>query len=388
MNDCLISLSLFQQKLLGLIQAEQDRLGKISDEHVLLKDDVFNELAIELAILQRAANPLFDHWLQRSSINLAPDSHWKMIPSVPTEVFKIFDWSCIPEEQRTRVFYSSGTTGKDSSRHWHHEKSLELYEKLLLAWHREHPPWDQGKCRVAECLFLTPSGQEAENSSLVHMFSTIASSMPDGVKTKFLGTTNGDQDWVLPFDEAVEHLSKLDHPVCLFGTAFLFVHLLDFLEETGMQLSLPKGSIVFETGGYKGKSRTLTKQQLYQEIESKIGVSKCDILCEYGMSELSSQAYDLAPDTDSYLERNPASRRFKFPPWARCCVISPETKLEVAYGETGMVQVTDLANVWSSVSVITEDIAIRHPEGFELLGRSNLSEPRGCSLMSDDFDQK
>ncbi|HMP82644.1 MAG TPA: hypothetical protein PKA41_08095, partial [Verrucomicrobiota bacterium] len=138
---------------------------------------------------------------------------------------------------------------------------------------------------------------------------------------------------------------------------------------------------------------------------------------EYGMSELSSQAYDtqmerrLTRPTDSGVQAsacldgtlkrelqrdgpslgNPldatrntqhATRPFLFPPWARAQIISPETGREVADGETGLVRVCDLANVFSAMAIQTEDLAVRRGNGFELIGRAEQSEVRGCSLMA------
>ncbi|MBT5480264.1 MAG: hypothetical protein HOI50_10920 [Verrucomicrobia bacterium] len=385
MNDTLKLLDAFQDKLLALIQSEQNRLGTITEDHLLYRDDIFNALALELLSLQQSANPYLAKQFEQASVNTQSLHHWKKIPGVPTQAFKLIDWSCIPENERSQVFYSSGTTGKDASRHWHHGRSLELYETLLSAWHREHAPWEGGKCRVDECLFLTPNKQSAPHSSLIHMFGTIADSLPPEVTSHFVGKISAENEWVLPLSATIDQLAKIGQPVCLFGTAFLFVHLLDHLEAAGTRLSLPEGSVAFETGGYKGKSRSLTKEKLYQEIESKLGILEKNILCEYGMSELSSQAYDLQSKSDSHFNDGSTTRRLRFPPWARCHVISPETMLEVPEGDTGLIQVIDLANVWSSVSILTEDIGIPHKEGFELLGRAEISEPRGCSLMSEDF---
>ena len=82
-------------------------------------------------------------------------------------------------------------------------------------------------------------------------------------------------------------------------------------------------------------------------------------------------------DTAPYLCRN-----FHFPPWARVQIISPETNREVADGETGLIRVFDLANVFSVMAIQTEDLGVCHGDGFELLGRAQFAEPRGCSLMS------
>jgi hypothetical protein len=157
----------------------------------------------------------------------------------------------------------------------------------------------------------------------------------------------------------------------------MLVHLLDLMGERGLSFRLPAGSRVMETGGYKGRSRSLSKGELHQLITQRLGVPDSHIVCEYGMSELSSQAYDRA------VGQEPAApRRFRFPPWARVRIVSPETGREVEEGETGIVQVYDLANVYSVMAIQTGDLGIRRGEGFELVGRAAQAEPRGCSLMT------
>jgi hypothetical protein len=101
---------------------------------------------------------------------------------------------------------------------------------------------------------------------------------------------------------------------------------------------------------------------------------------EYGMSELSSQAYDKRIGTEL---NSSVPRYFRFAPWARSQVVSPETGLEVGIGETGLIQVYDLANVWSVMAIQTEDLGVRHHDGVELLGRAEMAEAKGCSLMSE-----
>jgi hypothetical protein len=134
-----------------------------------------------------------------------------------------------------------------------------------------------------------------------------------------------------------------------------------------------------ETGGYKGRTRALPKPELHRLITNALGVLPSRIVCEYGMSELSSQAYDCAA---SALPDQP--RLFRFPPWCRAVVVSPETGAEVREGETGLLRVFDLANVWSVMALQTEDLAVRRGDGFELLGRASWAEARGCSLLPGD----
>jgi hypothetical protein len=180
------------------------------------------------------------------------------------------------------------------------------------------------------------------------------------------------------------------HASLLLGTAFSFVHLLDCMVEQDLRIGLPPGSLVMETGGYKNRSRVLPKAELHALITERLGVPRENIVCEYGMSELSSQAYDTeargfgreAPGVNAARPGPTAPRLFRFPPWSRVQIISPETGREVADGETGLIRVFDLANVFSVAAIQTEDLGIRRGDGFELVGRAQLAEPRGCSLMN------
>jgi hypothetical protein len=95
------------------------------------------------------------------------------------------------------------------------------------------------------------------------------------------------------------------------------------------------------------------------------------------MSELSSQAYD-----SETIHSSSVIRHFHFPPWARAQIVSPETGCEVRDGESGLIRILDLANVFSVLAIQTEDLAVRRGDGFELIGRAEMAEPRGCSLMT------
>jgi hypothetical protein len=178
-------------------------------------------------------------------------------------------------------------------------------------------------------------------------------------------------------------------PQILLGTAFSFVHLLDFLAEQNLRFNLPAGSRVMETGGYKNRSRSMPMAELHALITERLRVAPENIICEYGMSELSSQAY-VVTSGECQVTRNaaaschlsPVTCHFSFPPWARVQIISPETGRAVADGETGLIRVFDLANVFSVAAIQTEDLGVRRGNGFELIGRAPLAEPRGCSLMT------
>jgi hypothetical protein len=199
-----------------------------------------------------------------------------------------------------------------------------------------------------------------------------------------MGKAAKDGAWALDAEAALERLRAAcgsGQPLLMLGTAFSFVHLLDYLAEHDLRFELPPGSCALETGGYKGRSRSLPKAALHGLISQRLGIPADHIVCEYGMSELSSQAYDSSAIGSSRSTLH-ALRPFHFPPWARVQIVSPETGGEVAEGGTGLIRVFDLANVYSVLAIQTEDLGIRHGDGFALAGRAVLAEPRGCSLLA------
>ena len=349
----------------------------------------FDHLALELFGLQFEQNVAYGRFCGARRARPENVAHWKAIPAVPANAFKEWELSCLRREERSTVFHSSGTTGQRPSRHFHNGASLEVYEASLLGWFGAQFPMANGKWQMADRLeggwqmaVLTPPPAQAPHSSLVHMFETIRRELGAG-EASFVGKVAEDGGWSLELEAAVKLLGKASaarRPLLLPGTAFSFVHLLDYLAERGLRFALAPGSCALETGGYKGRSRALPKQTLHALISQRLGIPQDHIICEYGMSELSSQAYDWATGTEPAARH--ASRCFRFPPWARVQIISPETGCEVGDGETGLIRIFDLANVWSVMAIQTEDLGVRQGDGFTLAGRAVRAEPRGCSLMA------
>ena len=336
-------------------------------------DAEFNAMALMLFTLQFDHNPAYRKLCEARKISPSAVTHWSQIPAVPTSAFKELEISSLLPEQRTRVFYSSGTTVQKPSRHFHNAESLAVYEASLLAWFRFQI---QPEKNLA---ILTPPPSVAPNSSLMHMFESIRRNF-GAPENSFLGTFAEDNSWTVNFEatvSALENACRTEKTIVVLGTAFSFVHLLDYLAEKNLRFRLPPGSRAMETGGYKNRSRVLAKHELHALITERLGIPSSQILCEYGMSELSSQAYDLQGANSSFVIRH-----FRFPPWARAQIISPENGREVRDGETGLLRIFDLANVYSALAIQTEDLAIRRGDGFELVGRAELAEPRGCSLMT------
>jgi phenylacetate-coenzyme A ligase PaaK-like adenylate-forming protein len=355
-----------------LIQLCEEVRNFISESLLVSRNDSgrFDELAQKIFHFQFEQNGPYRKFCESSGKTPKSVEEFSDIPAMPTSSFKEFELSVLKQGERSRVFHSSGTTLQKASRHFHSEATLKVYEESAAAWFKPFVLPDFEKIDV---LSLTPRSQEAPHSSLAHMFETVRDRFGKGSST-FAGMVI-EEGWEINLESVLNSLVRCaadNQPVLICGTAFSFVHLCDALD--GKQVRLAPGSRVFETGGYKGRSRELPKAELHNLIKTRLGLDEPFIISEYGMSEISSQAYDQKAGTRQ-------SRRFRFPPWARVEVISTETRKPVARGEAGLIRIYDLANVGSVMAVQTEDLGIEHEEGFELLGRAEKAEVRGCSLM-------
>jgi hypothetical protein len=329
------------------------------------RETEFDALALELFHFQYAHNAAYRDFCDR--LGKGPDevNSWAEIPAIITSAFKHLELTALLPDQRTTVFHSSGTTEQRPSRHFHSSETLQVYEEALWRWFKPHvlPERDH-----AAFLVLAPPASEAAHSSLAHMLTVLAHRFGTD-DSCFAGLVDAG-GWNVDFSR----VQSARETAVICGTAFSFVHWCDYLAGRDLKIRFAPGSRVFETGGYKGRSRVVEKRELHAMIEERLGIPQSHIISEYGMSELSSQAYDRTAGKTGL-------RLFQFPPWARAQIISPDTLSEVAEGETGLVRILDLANIGSVIAVQTEDLAVRRGAGFEVLGRAALAEPRGCSLM-------
>jgi hypothetical protein len=267
---------------------------------------------------------------------------WQEIPPVPAVAFKRLTLSCVPEAECVQVFHSSGTTGAETSRHFMDREAVETYRASLRAgWKRALPI---GLPVVA----LMPAPADAPHSSLSFMADTLGAQFVWG-----------------------EPLPALAGPCILFGTAFAFVNLFD----SGESHPLPEGSYIVETGGFKGRSREIPRDDLYALFTERLGVPEQRCLSEYGMSELASQFYSVGLGGAKI-----------GPPWIRTRALDPVTGTDALPGQPGLLAHWDLANTNSCLAIQTEDLGVMLPTGgFTLLGRAPGAVLRGCSLTAEEL---
>ncbi|MGB8168346.1 MAG: hypothetical protein WCF18_12685 [Chthoniobacteraceae bacterium] len=283
---------------------------------------------------------------------------WREIPAVPQSAFKHFTLSVAQPDQIEKTFHTSGTTGEGFGRHLF--VSTRLYDESVRAgWLRLGLP------KLAHFV-LIPRPTDAPHSSLAHMMGALE---PLALEIFWFLEPNGRLR--ADFPKALEGVMRSAKPVALLGTALAFLHI---FEQLGTQrIQLPPGSFAMETGGFKGRQREIPKPELYAQFREFLDLGPDAVFNEYGMTELSSQFYT-----------HGLGRPHEGPPWLRAQVIDPETDGEVAVGETGVLRLFDLANLGSALAIETQDLAIRRPSGFELLGRDPGAVPRGCSRLADE----
>ncbi len=324
-----------------------------------IDDARFDELARELFAWQYARVPAFARLCSGHGVTPKNLRSWKDIPAVPQQLFKREKLYAHGRAKPAAIYETSGTTTGQPGRQ--HLADLAIYKCVAIEGARRAGLFES----QPELHFLAPSPAKAPHSSLSAMF---------GFWQK------GARFWAqrdhfdfAGFREMLIGRIKTRKTIGLAGTAFAFVHLLDAWSALP-PLRLPRGSWVLETGGFKGRSREVSKPELYAKLSQTFSLPDDDIWNEYGMSELSSQAYTRGTNG---LHDTPA--------WARVLVVDPATGREVGVREKGLVRWIDLANTDSVLALQTLDLAERTHDGFRLIGRLPRTEPRGCSLSAEDL---
>jgi phenylacetate-coenzyme A ligase PaaK-like adenylate-forming protein len=273
----------------------------------------------------------------------------QQIPFLPIQFFKTHSVvSNTTPVQNT--FTSSGTTGLTTSKHLVTDTYIyeESYQKGFSQFY--------GNIENYVVLALLPSYLEREGSSLIYMVEDLIQ-LSNHPESGF---------YLHDHDALIQKLIELDEAgqnVILIGVTFA---LLDLIEKHQFKL---KNTIIMETGGMKGRRKEMIREELHQQLCKGFGVAA--IHSEYGMTELLSQAYSLGEGV------------FECPSWIQILIRDTEDALTyIPQGKTGGINVIDLANINSCSFIATQDLGKKNPNNsFEVLGRFDNSDIRGCNLM-------
>lgn len=275
-------------------------------------------------------------------------SEIKEIPFLPIQFFKT-ETILTNGSQPEKTFSSSGTTGAITSQH--QIADLEYYETSFLKAFQQF----YGDVKDYVFLALLPSYLERGGSSLVYMVDRLISESNNLNSGFYLNN----------LDALIEKLKTLEakgQKTILLGVSYA---LLDLLEKQKFQL---KHTIIMETGGMKGRRKEMIKSELHEILSDGFGVEK--IHSEYGMTELLSQAYSKGDGI------------YQCPPWMKILTRDTEDALTYITGKTGGLNIIDLANTHSCSFIATQDLGKSHSNNtFEVMGRFDNSDIRGCNLM-------
>ena len=319
--------------------------------------DIFNISAVRkfeteaLKIFRQQAknNKVYKQFLDLLKIDPAIINKVDNIPFLPVEFFKSHK-ILSSSDKVERIFSSSGTTGAVQSQHF--VTDLRIYEESFSRGFE----YFYGSIEDYTILALLPGYLERQGSSLIYMVDHLIKASASKDSGFYLNELH----------ELSELLIKLDskgEKVLLIGVTYA---LLDLIERQKFKL---KNTIVMETGGMKGKRKELIRSELHEVLSEGFGLD--NIHSEYGMTELLSQAYSLGGGV------------FETPPWMKISIRDTEDPFHTLdNGRTGGINIVDLANVNSCSFIATQDLGRKISEHkFEILGRFDHSDIRGCNLM-------
>ena len=317
-------------------------------------DENFTETALKVFRFQYQNNEIYRQYC--GFLHTEPEAITSIenIPYLPIRFFKSKEIKTTAFNEEL-LFESSGTTGSVNSRHFVKEK--KLYEESFLKTFRQQYGSEKNYCIIG----LLPSYLERKNSSLVYM-----------VQKLIIESENVNSGFYLnEYEQLKKILLKNEaalQPTLLIGVTYA---LLDFAEKNNMTLS---HTIIMETGGMKGRREELSRSEVHEILSKNLGVS--DIHSEYGMTELLSQAY------------SPGKGIFNAPPFMRMLIRSEDDPFNITQsintGDaiSGAINIIDLTNLYSCSFIATDDTGKIYPDkSFEITGRMENSDMRGCSLM-------
>ncbi|HKK67444.1 MAG TPA: hypothetical protein VJ946_04505 [Bacteroidales bacterium] len=310
--------------------------------------DQFDALAVRLFNYQFRHNTVYRQFISSLRMNLSEITKAADIPCMPVEFFKRHEVKT-GDFNAEKCFMSSGTGQQQRS--VHHVKSLRLYRESLTKTFR----YFYGNPEDYAIFALLPSYLERENASLVYMAKTLMDYNPQNHGGFYLNHKSGLQ-------KAIDAALSQGFKPLLIGVSFA---LLDIADAGDMQLS---DTIIMETGGMKGRRREIIRDELHAILQEKIQPKA--IHSEYGMTELLSQAY------------NKGDSIFRTPPWMQVFIRDIHDPREyLVQGQQGLINVIDLSNIHSCAFLETKDLGKRSDSGFNVSGRLDYSDIRGCNLL-------
>jgi hypothetical protein len=368
----------------------------------------FEELALEAFRLQCRRIPAWSRFCAVRGVDPIEVERWQDAPALPVFAFR---YEPIHVAEPREIFRSSGTTGGPNERSVHHHPFPDLYRQAIelgfapavfgpgydpepgsttpasdpgsqrgeAPLNLVHPPLrprrggQGGEVPLPKRLLLSlvPARADVPDSSLGFWAEHILARHGAEGSVVAMTATGVDPEAADAFSREA---ARRGEPVSVLATVLA---LLDWLER-GDPAPLPAGSTLVETGGFKGRRRTIERQELLALVEGKLGLPPSQVVREYGMSELTGHCYTrvlAGGDPDLFVP----------PHYMRVRPLDPETLVDARPGEPGLLAIFDLANLGSACHLLTQDLGVAEAGGFRLLGRAEGAALRGCSLTAEEL---
>lgn len=363
---------------------DKDILEAIEHGHEKnVSESQFNNMAIRLFQFQYSANIPFQRYVQKKGVNPDNINSWEQIPGVVADVFKDMPLTCFPVEEAERKFMTSGTKNPGKrGLHYIDPRGMHFWRRSVHASAKNYFFPEVDKIRIL-ALSPPPETMRYDMSMVVGIGEWVKNFGSE--RSEYLarvGEHGIDVDG-RRFVELLKESEKTGEPIAIVSASFGLVNFLDQCRNMGMKLKLPEGSRSLDGGGYKSRSRELTKGELYLSVEEVTGISQAYCVNLLGLTEDTTQFFDNT--LKNRLEGKSEPRYKPNQPWTRTIAVNPETLERLPKGETGLLRHYDLANVSSVMAVQTDDLGYEVDNGFEIIGRVKGSEPRGCSLDYNEF---
>jgi hypothetical protein len=329
----------------------------------------FDALALRAFSFQFERVGPYRRWCERTGAEPATVREWYRVPWVPAAALKSVALHAAPP---VVTFRSSGTTGGER-RSAHHHPFPHLYRRVIDC---SFPDFCLPGRRRVPMLSLIAGFEPARESSLSFMVDHVLATFAADGSANVVGPDGIDHQRARAW---LADRERDRRPYLLLTTALALDQLLRGLDRSDLRPRPAPGSALFLTGGFKTRHAELTLDDLLERLEDRLGLARTAVVQEYGMTELTSQAYTRSLDGG-------ANDLFVCPPWMRARVLDPISLEEAAAGATGLLAVFDLGNVGSVLHLLTEDLARIEDGGFRLLGRASGAELRGCSLTAEELE--
>lgn len=357
----------------GLSAALHEVMSRGPDSE--LGENEFEALSLGIFRYQYRTNAVLRAYCDRREATPLTIESWLDIPAIPTDAFKSAILLSGEPRDAVAIFRTSGTTGGTDRRGAHYFRDLSLYNHALRAGFRRHLIPDGERMTI---LSLIPDQKAAPDSSLSHMIGEVIQDFGDDASQVF---ASEDELNLKAAAGALFRAAETGAPVALLSTSLALASLLDYLRDESRSVELPNGSRVMDTGGFKGRSTSITREALYAGVEEMLGIPTAWCVNEYGMTEMSSQLYDAVAGSGEPLDR----RLYAAPAWVRTVACNPETLQPLSAGELGVLRHWDLANLDSIMTLQTADLGRVTSAGIQLLGRAEGAQARGCSLATEEL---